>query len=74
MPDGVQLELLGLSIMALPPGAVEVEMRNTCPMINVSSNKGRGSRIFEQIIEARHTPSVEGFRRGHFDLYARWSR
>ena len=68
-PAGVQLSVLGLNVMAIPPGWVELRMCGLAPMLNISPSRGRGDVMHRQVID-EGTPIIDLRRRGHFDLYA----
>ncbi|KIT18207.1 helix-turn-helix domain-containing protein [Jannaschia aquimarina] len=57
-PDGVSLDLLGLTVMAMPPGLVQAKMVDLNPMLNIAPYAGRPADLREAIIDGtRQTPS-----------------
>ncbi|KIT18209.1 hypothetical protein [Jannaschia aquimarina] len=72
-PKGAGLDLLGLKVIAMPPGRVELEMANVVPMLVVSPTWGAPAEVFDMRVDGQRFP-VAHAGPGRFDVHAPTNR
>ncbi len=68
-PRGTKLDLLGISVMAQPPGCVDVSMKGMAPVLNVQLPGARREELDTLTVNGGKA-TLSGLKGGNFNLFA----